>query len=561
MLRTLPGEVGLYFAPGDFGFAALAPGAFIAGFNGDAVFAGMGKAILAECIVWCLRLLWSETCVKLIGIALSVRSRRRELSISVALLRRLSCLLSLSLVVNLGALAQSGQERSYDDSSAKQTAARVNITQGPTIQYADDQFAVVTWSTDQPFASRIFYGKDASNLNQIAEDAKSQSLRHQINLRNLQPNTTYYFRIDAGQGTAAAASADGLNGFQTTALGANPIRNQQPFKGTLQNAQTNGAAQGTKTANFGAITVTREPVIHYLDDTTAVISWSTNVPASNTLYYGPDRSNLLYTGGDFKDSTDHRVHLSNLKPNTRYYFQFDEPSNQPIASFTTVSPGAQPLYDQKPRTESAGNAASGGPQLTRRERSAGHANELPSGTEIDASLQTALSTQTSHPGDRFTAVVTQPVRDDNDRVMVPTGAHISGQVTESEEGKMLPSLRGRGKLNLRFESITLPNGTNIPISATLLSVNQSGGNGSVNAEGEVQSSTKTSTAAKGVGVGAGIGTIAGLIFGGPLKGLAIGAIAGGGYILATRGKDVELPENTGIKIRLDQAVTVGAKRE
>src|SRR5437763_652922 len=100
-----------------------------------------------------------------------------------------------------------------------------------------------------------------------------------------------------------------------------------------------------KTANFGAINLTRDPSIQYLDDTTAVISWTTNVPASNTVYYGTDRSNLLYTGGDFKDATEHRVHLSNLKPNTRYYFQFDEPSNQPIASFTTVNIGAQPLYD------------------------------------------------------------------------------------------------------------------------------------------------------------------------------------------------------------------------
>ena len=141
--------------------------------------------------------------------------------------------------------------------------------------------------------------------------------------------------------------------------------------------------------------------------------------------------------------------------------------------------------------------------------------------------------------------------------MIPPGAHINGQVTESEEGKTLPTMRGRGKLNLRFNSITLPNGSQIPIAATLLSVNQSGGNGSVNPEGEVESVTKTSTAAKGAAVGAGIGTIAGLIFGGPLKGLAIGAIAGGGYILATKGKDVELPENTGVRIRLDQAVNLG----
>src|SRR5256885_5659812 len=51
-------------------------------------------------------------------------------------------------------------------------------------------------------------------------------------------------------------------------------------------------------------------------------------------------------------------------------------------------------------------------------------------------------------------------------------------------------------LQRRSSDLTMPNGTQIPISATLLSVNQSGGNGSVNAEGEVESGTKASTAAK-----------------------------------------------------------------
>jgi len=477
---------------------------------------------------------------------------------SFAAVKRFGFSLSLILLTSSGVMAQ----KTYDDNTNTQQApSRVNITQGPTIQYADDQFAVITWTTDQPFVSRVFYGKDPGNLNQIAEDAQSQSLRHQINLRNLQPSTTYYFRIDNGQGTAAAASNESLNGFQTTALGANPVKNQQPFKGAVQNASKTGTGSSTKTADFGAISLTRDPSIQYLDDTTAVISWTTNVPASNTIYYGTERSNLLYTGGDFKDATEHRVHLSNLKPNTRYYFEFDEPSNHAIASFSTVNTGAQPLYDQKPLVQSATDTSTSGPQLTRRERSPGHSNELPSGTEIDASLQTALSTKISQVGDRFTAVVTQPVRDIDDRVVIPTGAHINGQVTESEQGKTLPSLRGGGKLNLRFNSITMPNGTQIPISATLLSVNQSGGNGSVNSEGEVQSGTKGTTAAKGAAVGAGIGTIAGLIFGGPLKGLAIGAIAGGGYVLATKGKDVELPENTGVRIRLDQGVNLGNRAQ
>jgi hypothetical protein len=348
-----------------------------------------------------------------------------------------------------------------------------------------------------------------------------------------------------------------VNGFQTTALGADPVRNQQPFKGSIKPADNAVTGQSSPTANFGNITVTRGPGIQYLDDSTAVISWTTNVPASNTLYYGPDRSNLLYTGGDFKDSTEHRIHLSNLKPNTRYYFQLDEPSSQPISSFATVTAGGQPQFDQQPATIASSTAQNGGPQLTRREHASGHNNELPAGTEIDLSLETALSTKTSSPGQRFTAVVTQPVRDLNDHVVIPTGARIGGQVTESEEGKTLPTVRGRGKLNMRFETVMLPNGTNIPISATLLSVNQAGGNGSVTPEGEVQSDTHATTAATGAGVGAGIGTIAGLIFGGPLKGLVIGAIAGGGYILATKGKDVELPQNTGLKIRLDQPMAAG----
>jgi hypothetical protein len=383
-------------------------------------------------------------------------------------------------------------------------------------------------------------------------------MRHQVDLRNLQPNTTYYFRIDTGQGASAATSADNVNGFQTTALGANPVRNQPPFKGSMQTAPNPSTGQTASAANFGNISVTRGPTIQYLDDTTAVIAWTTNVPASNTLYYGPDSTNLLYTGGDFKDATEHRVHLDNLRPNTRYYFEFDEPSsNQAVASFTTISPGAQPLYDQQAAATFGRGTNSNGPQLTHREHAAGHTNELPSGTEIYASLDNELSTKASQPGDKFSATVSQPVRDPNDRIVIPTGSHLNAQVTESEEGKTLPTVFGRGKLNMRFESITLPNGTSLPISATLLSLNQSGGNGSVNSEGEVQSGTKGSTAAKGVGVGAGIGTIAGLILGGPFKGLAIGAIAGGGYILATKGKDVELPQNTGLKLRLDQPVSLG----
>ena len=462
-----------------------------------------------------------------------------------------SLLVFALFLLSLASVAQNPQPTSEAPADQHQPATAINVVQGPTIQYADDEFAVITWTSDQPSESRIFYGKTSSNLNQVAEDGKSLSTRHQVDLRNLQPNTMYYFRVDNGTGQNGEAGTPALNSFQTVVAGGTPMRNQPPYKPSeqpVQNAQTD-----SQTPDFGKVSVTRGPTIQYVDDISAVISWATNVPANNTLYYGPDRNNLLYTAGNFKDATEHRIHLSDLKPNTTYYFQFDGAPTQ-TGSFRTVSTGAQALYDQPAAGFSTGAVlqSGNGPQLSHRERPAMGSNSIPSGTEIDATLDSELSTKNSQPGQRFSATVSDPVRDPDDHIVLPVGTHINGQVTESEEGKTLPQLRGRGKLNLRFDSVTLPNGRSFPISATLLTVHQSGGNGSVNSEGEVQSGTSAGTAAKGVGVGAGIGTIAGFILGGPLKGLAIGALAGGGYILATKGKDVELPQGTGMHIRLDQ---------
>ena len=54
--------------------------------------------------------------------------------------------------------------------------------------------------------------------------------------------------------------------------------------------------------------------------------------------------------------------------------------------------------------------------------------------------------------------------------------------------------------------------------------------------------------------------VLGLLFGHAIRGLAIGAAAGGGYVLATQGKDVELPAQTGLKLRLDSNLAVPASR-
>ena len=218
-------------------------------------------------------------------------------------------------------------------------------------------------------------------------------------------------------------------------------------------------------------------------------------------------------------------------------------SSAPAANQNTNPPSTSPSPDQSnPNSGLAHHPAGSG--------------EISVGTEIRATLDTPLSTKTSKPGDRFTATVTQPVQGSSG-VVIPTGARVEGEVAEAEEGKTLPSVRGRGKLNLRFRDIVLPNGQTIPLIATLVSVNNTSGKQTRKAdnEGQVQSGTQGKDVAKDVGIGAGVGTVAGLIFGGPLKGLAIGALAGGGYVLATNGKDVNLPAETGMVIRLDQPLS------
>jgi hypothetical protein len=229
---------------------------------------------------------------------------------------------------------------------------------------------------------------------------------------------------------------------------------------------------------------------------------------------------------------------------------------------------ANPDNSQQNTTQPAANqnsqpysTQSANPQssITSSSNVAGGAGTVAANTEIHATLDTPLSTKTSKPGDRFTATLAQPVQGSNGNgVVIPAGARIEGEVSEADQGKTLPALRGKGKLNLRFRDMVLPNGQTLPLTATLISVNSTNGKNTKSAdnEGQVESGTRGKDVAKDVGIGAGAGTIAGLIFGGPLKGLAIGAIAGGGYVLATNGKDVNLPAETGMVIRLDQPLNL-----
>lgn len=439
------------------------------------------------------------------------------------------------LAGTLSCMAVAQSQQSADQSA--QRAQQARVTQGPLIQYADDQFAVVSWSTDVPGDSRVFYGTDENNLTQVAEGA-TNTTAHRVHVSNLTPSTRYYFQIDNGQ---AGSPGQPTDSFETVATGGAPLRDQRP---------TRLASPAPQTA-----AVTRGPSIQYADDRSAVISWTTDKAAPNVVYYGTSENSLNQTAEGAAPNTEHRVHLSNLTPGSKYFFQIDTGqapgASMPTYNFQTVAAGAGPIYD---RAAAQGNAE---PVLQSRPQEKIYKGGLlvPAGTEVHVTLDTPLSSKTSRVGDEFTATVNQPVISQNGVVAIPAGARVRGEVSNVEQGKVLASVRGKARLDLRFTDAILPDGTKLPITATLLGVGQKGGS-NANEEGGVTDKTQGKEVAKDVGIGAGLGTVAGLIFGSALKGLAIGAIAGGGYVLATQGRDVQIPAESQLNIRLDHQLSI-----
>jgi len=175
--------------------------------------------------------------------------------------------------------------------------------------------------------------------------------------------------------------------------------------------------------------------------------------------------------------------------------------------------------------------------------------QVAAGTEIHATLDTPLSSKTSKPGDRFTATIADEVRGpDNGALVIPGGARVEGEVAEPDDNRAIASLHGKGTLSLRFRDVVLPNGQTLPLMATLISVHDTSTHGASMRD-------NSNNINKPVQDSAGTTPIAGLTFGGPVKGLAIGARTGGGYVVSTKGKDVILPAQTGMVIRLDQSVS------
>jgi hypothetical protein len=96
----------------------------------------------------------------------------------------------------------------------------VQITQGPVVENVTDTTVEIAWSTNVNSGTALRYGTDPSHLDQTA-GMPWGGLTHRVTIKNLQPNTTYYFKAESGQGQGTGTLASTAQAsFQTKPAGA-----------------------------------------------------------------------------------------------------------------------------------------------------------------------------------------------------------------------------------------------------------------------------------------------------------------------------------------------------
>jgi hypothetical protein len=169
-----------------------------------------------------------------------------------------------------------------------------------------------------------------------------------------------------------------------------------------------------------------------------------------------------------------------------------------------------------------------------------HKATIPAGTVVTVRLGETLSTQKNHPGDTFSGTLDQPLVVDGFAI-AERGSRVQGRITDLEQAGRV---KGLAQISLQLTKLHTADGQDIAISTEKFAK---------------EGPTSHKEDAEKVGIGAVLGAAIGAMAGGG-KGAAIGAGAGGaagaGTVAATRGKPAELPVETRLTFRIEQAVTV-----
>ena len=161
---------------------------------------------------------------------------------------------------------------------------------------------------------------------------------------------------------------------------------------------------------------------------------------------------------------------------------------------------------------------------------------IPAGTSLSVKVLSTLASNRSIVEDPVRGALAQAVVVSG-KTALPVDTEISGSVTDVKESGRV---KGKASIGFRFNRIAVRGETHPIQTARVLR----------------EAAHKKGDDAKKGGIGAGLGAVVGGIAGGG-SGAAIGAVAGGaGTVLATQGREVEVPAGTVVTVLVQKPLTV-----
>jgi len=211
----------------------------------------------------------------------------------------------------------------------------------PTVIALTDESATIVWVTDEPAISQVEFGSTPGGTWGDYDNSKSSAdlvTRHFITLTNLNPGTTYYFRVGS-----------------TDSFGNGPLAS------TIDNNPSNEIQFTTKSAGDNeAPQIITPPTITNKSSNSLTVEWETDEPSNSIVRYG-------WFSGSWNDYplvvsnpegvTQHRVVLSDLWAGTNYFLRvggvdslnngpnLDSEDNNPSAEITVLT---EPDIDEEP---------------------------------------------------------------------------------------------------------------------------------------------------------------------------------------------------------------------
>jgi hypothetical protein len=188
--------------------------------------------------------------------------------------------------------------------------------------------------------------------------------------------------------------------------------------------------------------------------------------------------------------------------------------------------------------------------------------QLMQGTQVHLTLLSSINSAVSKEGDPFVAVVAEPVYLGS-QLLLPAGTRVNGLIGTIEKARHFSIIRGQAYMNLTFRSIEVDSRL-IPIQMSIIAIEQP----HTQAEGKRRKDVKIEEGqvvqekhdikgdVLGGAIGTGGGTLVGAVFSHVVRGFGFGLAGSAAYIVARKGKDLELPAQTGMLVRMDNTITV-----